>query len=217
MIKRMLAAVAAAAVLGSTGAALAAGWQDKDTRRDQPQSVDPERDMVSEEERVDEVAGIRIVPSVVGRDVHLAPSKWYLRGAGRNANANAKVYTNQEGAITGVTVTSWGLPNPETINPRYNDYVVWLVDTDTNDMKNIGVLESRNAGKAVFGFSPDEPLVGYDRIMITPESTFATGWPEGWEQLDAELPRTAMAPTQQMPRDPMIDQHQMPRNEQMPR
>lgn len=215
MIKRMLAGLTAAAVLGSTGAAMAGGWDDKKTERDQTQSMEQREDMLSEEERMDEVAGIRIVPSVVARDVHLAPSKWYLRGAGRNANANAKIYTNREGGITGVTITSWGLPNPETINPRYNDYVVWLVDTDTNQMKNIGVLDSKNAGKTHFGFSPDEPLIGYDRIMVTPERTFAAGWPEGWEQLDAELPQTAM-----LPREPMIDermQHENMPHEDMPR
>lgn len=195
MIKRVMAALAATAVMGSAGAAFAMNDEHRQ------HGMDPaEQQGAMEEERVDEVAGIRMVPSVVARDVHLTPSKWYLRGAGRHANANAKVYTNQEGAITHVTITSWGLPDPETLNPRYNDYVVWLVDTDTRQMKNIGVLESKNAGKAVFGFSPDEPLVGYDRIMITPESTFATGWPEGWEQLEADLPRTAMAPQERMPR-----------------
>lgn len=203
MIKRMIAAIAAAAVLGSAGAAVAKGWGDKDEQRDQRQGMEQtEEGMVSEEPRIDEVAGIRIVPSMMARDVHLTPSKWYMRGQGHNANANAKIYTNKEGAITGVTVTSWGLPNPERINPRYSDYVVWLVDTDTNKRKNIGVLESRNGGKAVFGFTADEPLMGFDRIVITPEPTFATGYAEGWEQLTADLPQMAAMPHERMPQMP---------------
>jgi hypothetical protein len=75
--------------------------------------------------------------------------------------------------------------------------VVWLVNTDTNQVLNIGTLESKNAGKTMFGYQPDAPLVGYNRIVITPESTFATSWPAGWEQIKADIPQTAMAPMEQ--------------------
>jgi hypothetical protein len=155
---------------------------------------------VGPEERMNEVAGVRIVPSVIAKDVTLTPSAWMLHDAqSRKASANAKVYTDQQGAITGLTITSWGLPNPERINPRFSDYVVWLVNTDTHQVLNIGTLESRNAGKAVFGYQPDAPLVGYNRIVITPEPTFATAWPSGWEQITADIPMTAMAPMENRP------------------
>lgn len=210
-LNRVWATLAAVAVVGSTAsAAFAMGdHKDKNTRSsttmdDTTTSMEDDPEMIGEE-RMDEVAGVRMVPSIVAREVFLTPSAWYLRGKGNSANATAKVYTNMEGGVTGVTLTAWGLPNAESINSRYSDYVVWLVDTDTNQMKNIGVLESRNAGKAVFGFTPEAPLMGYDRIVITPEPTAATGWPTGWQQLDAELPRTSMVPMTQ-PMQPMMDQ-----------
>lgn len=209
-LNRVWAVLAAVAVVGSTASAAFAMGDHKtkdrksSTTMDEPQSSMEDPELIGEEERMDEVAGVRMVPSIMAREVFLTPSAWYLRGKGSTANATAKVYTNTEGAVTGLTLTAWGLPNPESINPRYSDYVVWLVDTETNAVKNLGVLESRNAGKAVFGFTPEAPLSGFDRIVITPEPTAAIGWPTGWQQLDAELPRAAMMPT--APMRPMMDE-----------
>lgn len=195
MMKHLVGAIASVAlVAGSATAVWADGGQKSSEGMNQQGGMD-QPVVVGDEERMDEVAGLRIVPSVVAKDVALTPSAWILRDpASRHANANAKVYTNAQGEITNLTITSWGLPNPERIQSRFNDYVVWLVDTDTNEMKNIGVLESKNGGEAVFGFSPEVPLKGFDRIVITPEASGATRWPAGWQQLTAELPMMAVRP-----------------------
>ena len=209
-LNRVWAVMAAVAVVGSSATAAFAMGDHKNhdqksstTMEDTTTSMEEDPEMIGEE-RMDEVAGVRMVPSIMAREVFLTPSSWFLRGKGNTANATAKVYTNMEGAITGLTLTAWGLPNAESINPRYSDYVVWLVDTDTNQMKNIGVLESRNAGKAVFGYTPEVPVSGFDRIVVTPEPTGAIGWPSGWQQLDAELPKVTMAPMTQ-PVQPMME------------
>lgn len=131
--------------------------------------------------------GTRATGRTHAHHVDFTLSPWYLRGAGQFASANATVYTDANEAITGVRLESWGLPDPERINNTYNSYVVWLHDTETNEMKNIGVLDSRNGGKAVFGYTPEEPLMGYDSIVVTPEPTFATTWPMGWQQMTAMI------------------------------
>lgn len=206
MMKHVFGALASVALVATSAtAALACGEKHSSSGMSQQGAVDQPA-IVGQEERMDEVAGVRIVPSVIAKDISLTPSAWILRDpASRSANANAKVFTNAAGEITGMTITSWGLPNPERINARYNDYVVWLVDTDTNEMRNIGVLESKNGGKASFGYSPEMPLKGFDRIVITPETAGATRWPSGWEQLSADIPMTAMVPMEQpvMPSDEM--------------
>lgn len=205
MMKQVFGALASVALVATSATAALADCGQKHSSSGVQGATDQPA-VVGQEERMDEVAGLRIVPSVVAKDIALTPSAWILRDSlSRNANANAKVYTNASGEITGMTITSWGLPNPERINQRYNDYVVWLVDTDTNEMKNIGVLESKNGGKAVFGFSPEMPLKGFERIVITPEISGATRWPAGWQQLTADIPMTAVVPMEQpvMPTDEM--------------
>lgn len=207
MMKHVFGALASVALVATSATAVLAdcGQKHSSSGTGQQGAVD-DPTMVGEEERMDEVAGVRIVPSVIAKDISLTPSAWILRDPlSRSANANAKVFTNPAGEITGLTITSWGLPNPERINPRYSDYVVWLVDTDTNEMRNIGVLESKNGGQAVFGYSPEMPLRGFERIVITPETAGATRWPSGWQQLSADIPMTAMAPMEQrvMPSDEM--------------
>ena len=216
MMKHLVGALASVALVAGSATAVMAGtattWsmancgQKTSSSGVNQQGATEQPMVVGEDERMDEVAGLRVVPSVVANEIALTPSAWILRDPlSRHANANAKVYTNPQGEITSLTVTSWGLPNPERINERYTDYVVWLVDTDTNEMKTIGVLESKNGGQAVFGYSPEVPLTGYDSIVITPETSVATRWPSGWQQLTADLPMTAMVPMEQrsVPAEPM--------------
>jgi hypothetical protein len=197
MIKQVFGTLAALALVSTSAtAALACGNQTSAAPSSAQTGAVEQPTVIGEEEHTSEVAGIRIVPSVIAKEVTLTPSKWILKDPeSRMANADAKVYTNAQGEITGITVNAVGLPNPERINPRFTDYVVWLVDTDTNQMKNIGNLESRNGGKAVFGYTPDMPLQGFDRIIVTPEMSFATSWPSGWEQLTADIPMTASLPS----------------------
>lgn len=204
MIKHVFGVLATVAIATTSAtAALACGNQQHSMAPSSSQTgmsttTTTDQSAMGQEGTVNEVAGVRIVPSVIAKSVTLTPSAWMLRDpASRMANADAKVYTDQTGAITGITINAMGLPDPERINPRFSNYVVWLVNTDTNQMINIGTLESKNAGKAVFGYSPDQPLVGYNRIVITPESTFATSWPAGWQQITADIPQTAMAPMDQ--------------------
>lgn len=205
MIKHVFGVLATVAIASTSAtAALACGNQQHSMAPSSSQTgmsnttTTTGQSAMGQEGTMNEVAGVRIVPSVIAKNVTLTPSAWMLRDpASRMANANAKVYTDQTGAITGITINAVGLPNPERINPRFSNYVVWLVNTDTNQMLNIGTLESKNAGKAVFGYEPDQPLVGYNRIVITPEATFATSWPAGWQQITADIPQTAMAPMEQ--------------------
>jgi hypothetical protein len=207
MMKQVFGALASIALVAGSAAVASAecgGGHKSSTTLNQSGAVDAPV-VVGEEERMDEVAGVRIVPSVIAKEVALTPSAWMLRDAGsRHASANAKVYTNAQNEIIGLTVTSWGLPDPERINQRYSNYVVWLVDTDSNEVLNVGTLESKNGGAAILGHSPQMPLRGYDRIVITPEPTFATGWPAGWQQLSADIPMTAMVPMEPVePAQPM--------------
>jgi hypothetical protein len=201
MIKPMLGALASVALIAASGtAAFACGGAKAPATSSSNQTSNLEQSttapvVVGEEEMMDEVAGVRIVPSVIAKDIALTPSAWILKDpASRMATANAKVYTNAQNEITGLTITSWGLPDPERINGRFTNYVVWLVDVDTNQMLNIGTLESKNGGQAVFGHTPQMPLRGYDRIVITPETSIATSWPSGWQQLTADIPMAAMVP-----------------------
>src|SRR4051812_42427437 len=81
------------------------------------------------EGRFSEVAGIRIVPSILAHDVYLRPTAWMMRSGGRGANADARVYQNKNGAILGLTLTAWGLPEQIRYNEDPKHYVAWLVDT----------------------------------------------------------------------------------------
>jgi hypothetical protein len=195
MINRFMTALAIAALAVYPATAALAADVDTDTGMDQNQTQMGQPQTQPMPGQREEVQGLRLVPSIVARDVNLTPSAWIMRDKGQNASASARVYQNADGAITGLTLTAWGMPNPESINPRFNNYVVWLVDTNTNKVKNIGMLESHNGGKVVFGYEPDTPLTGYNRIAITPEPTFATGWPVGWNQMQGDIPQPAMAPT----------------------
>jgi hypothetical protein len=146
------------------------------------------------EGRMSQVAGIRIVPSILAHDVYLKPSGWMMRTAGAWANADARVYQNKDGAILGLTLTAWGLPEQVRYNESPRHYVAWLVDRPGHRMLNIGTLDANNMGRAVLGFSPAQPVAGYDRIMITQEPQIAAAWPSSWQQLEADLPRSAVLP-----------------------
>ncbi|MDB5101826.1 MAG: hypothetical protein JWM80_6247 [Cyanobacteria bacterium RYN_339] len=157
-------------------------------------SMKNEGPIMKSEGRFSQVAGIRIVPSILAHDVYLKPSAWMMRSGGSWANADARVYQNRDGAILGLTLTAWGLPEQIRYNENPKHYVAWLVDTPGHRMLNIGTLDANNMGRAMLGFSPLTPLAGYDRIVITQEPIIASTWPSSWQQLEADLPRAAVLP-----------------------
>src|SRR5689334_22937066 len=99
MVNRFLSLLAAAAlVAGTATGAWARGPQTRapqtpmqpTTTLDQQQAPMPGTrapGVVSQEGTEDQVAGVRIVPSILARDVFLTPSAWFLRGKGQNASA----------------------------------------------------------------------------------------------------------------------------------
>lgn len=144
--------------------------------------------------RMSEVAGIRIVPSILAHDVYLKPSGWMLRGGGTWANADARVFQNRDGAIIGLTLTAWGLPTRVAYGETPRPYVAWLVDSPGHRMLRLGTLDTNTGGRGMLGYSPEQPVIGFDRIVITQEPTPTAAWPAGWQQLEADLPRAAVLP-----------------------
>jgi hypothetical protein len=61
-------------------------------------------------------------------------------------------------------------------------------------MLRLGTLDTNNNGRAMLGFTPAQPVAGYDRIVITREPLASARWPAGWQQLEADLPRAAALP-----------------------
>jgi hypothetical protein len=100
--------------------------------------------------------------------------------------ADAVVYTDREGAITGVTIKSSGLPDPERLDGRASRYVVWLVGRDGERVRKLGELESHNGARAHFGFTAEAPLKGFERLLITTEAMAHTR-PQGAARMSADL------------------------------
>lgn len=199
--------IAALALGAGLGAALVApsAWA-KPSAGARPDSMTP----AMSEVRTSEVRGLRLIPAVMPHRVALAPSPWIMRAARGNADAQATIYTTPDGATVGLKLSATGLPNPERLNPAYAHYVVWLRDSETHEMKNIGTLDARNGGEAIFGYQPAEPLTEYDTLVVTPESSAAAGHPRGWDFLTAAIPgaeaqrprqNLAPAPVDQTPLD----------------
>lgn len=114
--------------------------------------------------------------------------KSYTRNHGTRAAAAATMYTNRDGALTGLTIQSWGLPDPERMDARASRYVVWLVDDHHQRVQRLGQLESRNGARTLFGFTPERPIAGYGRLMITAEAMDGVARPSGMMHMSAELP-----------------------------
>lgn len=114
--------------------------------------------------------------------------KSYTRNHGTRAAAAATMYTNRDGALTGLTIQSWGLPDPERMDARSSRYVVWLVDDQGQRVRKLGQLESRNGAHTVFGFTPERPISGFGRLMITAEAMDGVSHPSGMMHMSAELP-----------------------------
>jgi hypothetical protein len=104
------------------------------------------------------------------------------------AAANATIYTNKDGALTGLTLQSWGLPDPERMDARTSRYVVWLTDAHGDHARRLGQLESHNGSRAVFGFTPEHPVTGMGRLMVTSEAMEGVSRPTGMVHMSAELP-----------------------------
>lgn len=117
-----------------------------------------------------------------------------VRSAGGKGQpvADAVIYTNAKGAITGVTIKSAGLPDPDRLDGRASRYVVWLVGRDGQRVRPIGELESRNGARSAFGFTAEEPLEGFERLMITAEA-MSQGRPTGAQRMSADITRARMA------------------------
>lgn len=196
MQRAWCAAAAALLILAVAPAA----WADDETRGGPmpPEGATPSAQALprpmSAEGRVSEVAGIRIVPSILAHDVYLRPTAWILRTGGQWANADARVYMNKDGAIIGLTLSAWGLPETTRYGQQDQHYVVWLVNRDSHDVINIGELDAYNAGRAVFGYTPVDPVSGYDAILVTRERQANVAQPSKWQHLEADLPRTAYLP-----------------------
>lgn len=141
----------------------------------------------------EEVRGLRLIPAVMPHRVALAPSPWMMRAARGDADAIATIYTTRDGGTAGLTLKATGLPDPERLNPAFNHYVVWLRDSGTGEMRNIGTLDAHNGGTAVFGYQPEMPLRSYDTLVVTPEKAASAGRPAGWDFLTAALPGTVRA------------------------
>lgn len=111
-----------------------------------------------------------------------------MRASGRMGApmADAVIYTDRQGAITGVTIKSSGLPDPERLDGRASRYVVWLVGRDGERVRKLGELESHNGARAHFGFTAEAPLKGFERLMITTEA-MAHSRPQGAARMSAEL------------------------------
>ena len=116
MMKQVFGVLASAALVAASGtAALAHNHEGQHESMDR-QSLE-QQTIIGEEERMDEVAGVRIVPSVVARDVSLTPSNWMLSAPlSRNASADAKVFTNRQGEITGITLQAMILDHPGLVD-----------------------------------------------------------------------------------------------------
>jgi hypothetical protein len=167
--------------------------QDVNAKHGRVQSADPP---------TSEVAGIRIVSSTMLHDIYLKPSAWMLRNGGYWANADAKVYQNPSGVILGLTLTAWGLPDSTRYNEADKHYVVWLVNREENRVLNIGELEAHNGGRAVFGFTPEHGVQGYDGIAITQERQAQATWPSGGNNLEGALPKFSSLPP---PIEPIVE------------
>lgn len=186
-MKRSLSAAMAALTLLAASPALA----DDETRGDDALAPNSVR-----------VAGIRIVPSVLAHDVYLRPTSHALNAVGRWANADARVYTNKDGGITGLTLVAWGLPEGVRYAESDKHYVVWLIDREDHRSMSLGELDANNMGRAILGFTPTGPVIGFDAIAVTEERSATATEPGRMPQLVADLPRsTAIAP----PIQPVIE------------
>lgn len=102
-------------------------------------------------------------------------------------SADAVVYTNRQGAVTGVTIKSAGLPDPERLDGRSSRYVVWLMGKDGQRARRLGELESRNGARAVFGYTAESPLEGYERLVITTEGQTPSARPMGTQRMMGDM------------------------------
>jgi hypothetical protein len=135
-------------------------------------------------QRTSAAAGMK-VPMVMAASV---------RASGRSGApvADAVVYTDRHGDITGVTIKTAGLPDPERLDGRASRYVVWLVGRDGERVRKLGELESHNGARAVFGFTADAPLKGFERLMITTEA-MAHARPQGAARMSADIAKVPVA------------------------
>jgi hypothetical protein len=120
--------------------------------------------------------------------------RMYTKDHASRAAAAATIYTNRDGALTGLTIQSWGLPDPERMDARTSRYMVWLVDERGQRVRKLGQLESHNGSKAVFGFTPERPVTGYARLMITAEAMDGVSRPSGMMHMSADLPGAHKVP-----------------------
>jgi hypothetical protein len=114
--------------------------------------------------------------------------KMWTKDHGTRAAAAATMYTNREGALTGLTIQSWGLPDPERMDARTSRYMVWLVDDNGQHVRKLGQLESRNGAHTLFGFTPERPVSGFGRLMITAEAMDGVKRPAGMMHMSVALP-----------------------------
>lgn len=161
---------------------------------EQPQT---DEQMTTEPGRESEVAGVRIVPSIIMKDIRLKPSPMNLRGQFRRPEAVARVYTDREGAIVGVRIQAAKLPEVMTLNPHAQHYNVYLFDRETKRYKTLGTLEAKNGGETVFGYTAKTPLTGYTALIIAPTSSIASGRPSHFGEFEGDLTALALPTTPQ--------------------
>ncbi|SDK08189.1 LysM peptidoglycan-binding domain-containing protein [Natronincola ferrireducens] len=78
-----------------------------------------------------------------------------------------------------VWISTFGLPDPATIDTKYKCYYAWVVDRDTEkycrvDLKDSGVPDIMVGYRKTTG-----SFVGYDEIIVTAEAVVSISKPEG--------------------------------------